>query len=110
MNTYTPDKWLIIKITQDEAIHYRVFGCWFGGFAGRDSWKMNSGVTKVSFDDNFYKFEGSSGSVYMCHKDTYGANMYGRGVINDMIHAASKQGVIIEILEEDTNFLSLHYE
>lgn len=110
MSDYTPDKWLVVKITHDDKSHYRVFACWYGGWAGSDSWKLNSGITKVTSDDNFYHFEGSSGSIYTCHKNTYGANMYGRGVLSDMIEKSRDQGTIIEILPEETNFLELKYE
>ena len=41
MNEYTPDKWVVIKLTnKHNAMHYRVFACWYGGFAGSDSWQI----------------------------------------------------------------------
>lgn len=110
MSDYTPDKWLVVKITHGDESHHRVFGCWYGGYAGSDSWKLNSGITEATFKDNFYYFEGSSGSVYQCHKETYGANMYGMNVLNNMIEKSAKEGTIIEILPEETNFLELKYE
>lgn len=110
MSDYTPDKWLIIKITHGSDTHYRVFAVWYGGWAGSDSWKLNSGITKVTQDDNFYYFEGSSGSVYQCHKNTYGSNMYGSSVLNNMIEKSAKDGTIIEILPEETHFMELNYE
>jgi hypothetical protein len=70
---------MIIKITGKDP-HYRVFGSWYGGYGGGDSWRMNSGITKLIEEDDYYLFIGSSGSTYACHKDTYGANMYGMGV------------------------------
>lgn len=80
MTIYTPDKWILIKISGDSP-HYRVFGSWYGGYLGADSWRMNSGITKCSFDGENYIFEGSSGSKYVCYKDAYGASMYGWSVI-----------------------------
>jgi hypothetical protein len=71
---------MIIKITGKDP-HYRVFGSWYGGYGGGDSWRMNSGITKLIEEDDYYLFIGSSGSTYACHKDTYGANMYGMGVV-----------------------------
>lgn len=110
MSTYNPDKWVVVKITYNEKSHYRVFACWYGGWAGSDSWKLNSGITKATFEENCFHFEGSSGSVYVCHKNTYGTNMYGHGVLQNMIDNASKDGGLIEILPEETNFLELNYE
>ena len=39
MSDYTPDKWVVVKITSDKnpPIH-KVFACWYGGYAGSDSW------------------------------------------------------------------------
>lgn len=110
MSDYTPDKWLVVKITHGSDSHYRVFACWYGGYTSGDSWKMNSGITRVTQDDKFYYFEGSSGSVYQCYKETYGLNMYGMSVLTNMIEKSAKEGTIIEILPEETNFLELKYE
>jgi hypothetical protein len=111
MSDYTPDKWLVVKITGGEypPIH-KVFACWYGGWAGSDSWKLNSGITKATLEGFVYSFEGSSGSVYDCHKDCYGANVYGMGVLQTMIDKASKNGITIEILPEETNWLEINYE
>lgn len=113
MSDYRPDKWVVVKISgyKDQAapIH-KVFACWYGGWAGSDSWKLNSGITKATLEGFVYSFEGSSGSVYECHKDCYGTNMYGSGVLSNMIQTAEKNGLIIEILPEDTNWLKIKYE
>ncbi len=79
MSYYQPDRWMLIKITGNDP-HYRVFGSWYGGYGGGDSWRMNSGITQLIEEDDHYLFIGSSGSTYACHKDAYGANMYGYGV------------------------------
>jgi hypothetical protein len=111
MSDYTPDKWVVVKITSDKnPAVYKVFACWYGGWAGSDSWKLNSGITKATLEGFVYSFEGSSGSVYECHKDCYGTNGYGGSVLNSMIANASKNGITIEILPEDTNWLDIHYE
>jgi hypothetical protein len=111
MSDYTPDKWVVVKITSDKypPIH-KVFACWYGGWAGSDSWKLNSGITKATLEGFMYSFEGSSGSVYECHKDLYGTNFYGQGVLDGMISNAGKNGIIIEVLPEDTNWLEINYE
>lgn len=84
MTTYSPDKWMLIQITGTDP-HYRVFGAWSGGYTTGDSWRLNSGVESVDEDDEYYYFKGHSGSVYKCHKDAYGSNSYGFGVINGLI-------------------------
>jgi hypothetical protein len=110
MSDYFPDKWLVVKINS-KSPHYRVFACWYGGYLGSDSWKLNSGITKVSFEDNMFSFEGSSGSVYHCQKERYGSNSYGASVLNRMIETSKeKENVVIEILPEDTKWMELNYE
>jgi hypothetical protein len=108
MSDYRPDKWVMVKIGDENL--YKIFACWYGGYAGSDSWKLNSGVTSVTQEGNAYLFNGWSGSVYECHTDCYGYNFYGGSVLNTMIERAAEQGVIIEILDEDTNFMELNYD
>jgi hypothetical protein len=110
MSEYIPDKWVLVKISSETApAVYKVFACWYGGYAGSDSWKLNSGITKATLEGFVYSFEGSSGSVYLCHKDIYGTNMYGMGVLSNMIEQAKKRGIDIEILPEETNWLEIDY-
>jgi hypothetical protein len=113
MSDYIPDRWVVVKISgyEDRSTPvYKVFACWFGGYAGSDSWKLNSGITKATLEGFVYSFEGSSGSVYECHKDSYGYNMYGGSVLNNMIEKSKEHGIEIEVLPENTNWLELNYE
>jgi hypothetical protein len=111
MSEYTPDKWLIVKLTDTNknVSHYRVFACWYGGYLGSDAWKMNSGITKVTENIDYYFFEGSSGSVYMCRKGGYGASGYGSGILNGLIAKGVKTGLLIAALGEDVNPMELEY-
>jgi hypothetical protein len=108
-NTYYPDKWVVIKLSGGEVdgTPYKVFGCWYGGYMGSDSWKVNSGITKVVFEDGIYTFDGVSGSSYKCPVNGYGLSSYGVGVLNRMISASKGIGVTIEILPEDFDFRSI---
>lgn len=109
MSTYSPDRWVMLQLTNtDGATHYRIFGSWSGGYLDGDSWKLNSGVETVSITDNIYSFEGTSGSVYKCHKRGYGTTGYGAGVLSGLIED-SKKLVTITVLSEDTDFLNKDY-
>lgn len=111
MSDYRPDKWVVVKITGADTLPiYKVFACWYGGYLGSDSWKLNSGITMATLEGNVYSFEGSSGSVYECHKDCYGTNGYGGGILNNMIDKVVKAGGTIEVLSEETNWLEINYE
>lgn len=106
---YTPDKWQVVKITNQQGEHhYRVFAVWYGGYLGSDSWQMNSGITSVRLVDKHYEFSGASGSVYTCHVDCYGTSGYGQGVLNNLIRNFSKNGSIT-VLNGDVDFLTLDY-
>jgi len=111
MSDYTPDKWLVVRITgPDSPPVHKVFACWYGGYLGSDSWKLNSGITRVYEEGHCFMFDGSSGSTYACHKATYGASSYGYGVLETMVNNALKNGVTIEVLPEETNWLEINYE
>ena len=103
---YTPDRWLIIKINGKNP-HYRVFASWYGGYLGSDSWRMNSGITKVSEDGDYYVFEGSSGSQYFCHKNSHGISGYGSGVLNQYIE--KYPDLAIQIIPEDVKITELEF-
>ncbi len=91
MSTYHPDKWIIVKISSHMGeTHHRVFACWYGGYTGGDSWKLNSGIVSVKREGEFIKFIGDSGSAYICHVDEYGTSGYGQGVLDAMIKSQNE--------------------
>ena len=111
MSDYNPDKWLVVRITgPDTPPIHKVFACWYGGYLGSDSWKLNSGITRVYEEGHCFMFDGSSGSTYACHKATYGASSYGQGILNNLIDKIEKAGGSCVILPEETNWLEINYE
>lgn len=111
MSTYNPDKWVMLKITYKGNPVYKILASWYGGFARGDSWKLNSGVTKIEEEGQLYLFHGSSGSVYQCHKATYGMSAYTMGVLESFkADAAKAEDVELELLPEETNFMGINYE
>jgi hypothetical protein len=110
MSDYHPDKWVVVKITGPEIKLYKVFACWYGGYAGSDSWKLNSGITRATFQNGCYEFDGHSGSVYTCRKGAYGTNGYGGGVLGGFIEKSAANGHTIEIMPEDTDWTALDYD
>jgi len=106
MSYYTPDRWVVIKITTDKETLYKVFACWYGGYAGSDSWKMNSGIVKVESAVDYYDFHGWSGSVYRCYENSYGTNVYGGRVLQNFIDKADFK---IEIMPENTNWKKIEW-
>lgn len=73
---YVPDRWVLLTIkTEDQTID-KIFAGWFGGFSGRDSWKLSSGVVDVIDHEDYIEYHNLSGSVYLCRKDSYGMGAY----------------------------------
>jgi hypothetical protein len=106
---YNPNRWLMVRLSNDGKVHYRVFATWAGGYLDADEWKLNSGVTQLKETETHYLFEGSSGSVYKCGKKSYGSTGYGFGVLNSLITKSLDQGTVIDILPEKTDFTSIVY-
>ena len=61
---YTPDNWVILEIDD----YHKVLCGISGGYLDGDTWKMNSGISKITEDDKAYYIHGLSGSVYKCYK------------------------------------------
>ena len=102
---YIPDKWVIIKIKGEDP-HYRVLAGWSGGYTTGDSWRMNSGITKVEFRHDQYIFYGSSGSQYICHKDAYGLRKNNWHAW----HAPQAQhGDKVEMMKENNDWLKMDW-
>ena len=110
MREYNPDKWVMLKFNHNGEVIYKVLASWYGGFATGDSWKLNSGVTKIEEDGQLYRFHGSSGSVYQCHKATYGMSGYTMGVPSSFQKQVDEtEGVTLEMLPAETNFMEINY-
>lgn len=105
MIMYRPDRWVVLKLPAG----YKVLAGWSGGYLDGDSWRLNSGITKVNQDGDLYFFSGYSGSIYQCYKDSYGFNSASLGMYNTIKEHANRTGVICELMPEDTLWLGLEY-
>ena len=107
---YFPDNWVVIKIKEGKLDRgfYKVLAGWSGGYLSGDSWRMNSGITKVTEEGDHLKFWGESGSCYVCHKKTYGLRMNNSGVWNQMKGMEGFEDQFV-LLPEDTNWLEIEW-
>jgi hypothetical protein len=65
----------------------------------------------VELEEDVYRFFGWSGSLYLCNKSDYGfSDSYTESVLNNILATADKHGVSMEVLPEDTDFLTLIQE
>jgi len=107
MSEYIPDNWVVLKITYErETPLYKVLAGWSGGYLYGDSWRMNSGITEMKQDGDYYEFYGSSGSCYRCHKKGYRISM-----ATGPTYSSLKEhfGEAVELMPKDTNWLEIEW-
>ena len=102
---HNPDNWVVIFLNGEDP-HYRVLVGWSGGYLTGDSWRLNSGITKVEEDNDSYIFYGSSGSTYSCTKGAYGLRM-NNAYIWDQLQEL--HGDKVQMMDEDTDWLSIDW-
>jgi len=99
---HIPDNWVLLKFTCNGEIIYKVFAGWHGNYLEGDSWKLNSGINKIEEDGEYYLFHGYSGSVYRCHKASYGMNYFMVEIFKSF-----ERDITIEVLPNNLKFLNL---
>jgi hypothetical protein len=72
---YCPDRSLIVRFKKDDETTYKVLGGWRGGYLDGDSWRLNRGIENIKEEGDYYLLKGLSGSVYKCHKKSYGSTL-----------------------------------
>lgn len=98
MGMYSPDKWVVLRITQtDGEVWFRLFAGWYGGYASGDSWRANSGITKIVDKGELYEVYGESGSCYYCYKTAEGLSGYMDSVLYGYQQSALEQGANVEL-------------
>jgi hypothetical protein len=97
VNVYNPDSWVVLRMTHKDQIIYKVLGGWSSDYLNGSSWRLNSGIEKADLNDNVYSFYGASGSVYNCHKDSYGLRMSTAGIWDGMKNKYPDQ---VELLDD----------
>lgn len=109
MSSYTPDVWVVLEFDHPEleTPTRKVFAGWYGGFAGSNSWKLNSGITATRKVEGWFEFDGHSGSTYRCHPDNYHMSSLMQGVLSTWMKQAEQRGdTQIRILTFDEAVLS----
>jgi hypothetical protein len=110
MSEYTPDTWVVLKIGIGGHATYKVLAGWGGGYTYGASWKLNSGITEIREEGNYFLFNGYSGSVYHCNKKCYGLSAYTAGILEHFREQLKDQpGAYIDLLPEETNFMEIDY-
>lgn len=104
--TYTCDNWVVIKMKGEDP-HYRLLVGTSGGYTTGDSWRLNSGIVRVTEDEYYFYFYGLSGSCYQCHKNAYCLRKNNAYIWSEIeeIH-----GDKVELMPEDTDWMNTDWE
>jgi hypothetical protein len=82
-----PNNWEVIEYEYKGTTTRKVFATWRGGFASSDNWQLNSGIVSTDETDDYYDFNGASGSVYRCYKNREGIRgMWLMDVLNGIVN------------------------
>lgn len=98
MKENNPHSWVIVRIEHAGETLYKVLAGWYGGYAYGDSWKLNSGITKIKVTNVSYEIEGYSGSVYSCHQSTERLSGMMAGVLASFEKQMDELGGTIQIV------------
>tara|TARA_R100000951_G_C2536348_1_gene147968 strand:- start:87 stop:407 length:321 start_codon:yes stop_codon:yes gene_type:complete len=99
MNEYKPDSWVIIKLPSNYG--YKVLGGWSGGYLYGDSWRLNSGITRIEREGEYYMIHGYSSSVYCCHSSRYTLSITTASIADSL----KKQGA--EVMDDREDWTQL---
>jgi hypothetical protein len=106
MSDYTPDRWIVVNFVNEGERFNKVLAEWKGGYADGDHWQINSGITAVEEDGDYYNFHGASGSIYRCAKHRYGVTGLAASVLRNLLDK-NRDSVNIQALPEDTDWTKL---
>lgn len=99
MSEYCPDRWVIIRIKSDEfGTVDKLYSGNYGGWAGSDTWKMNSGIKCLHDKGEYYDVIGPSGSVYKCYKAVEGMSIYMQGMLEYFRSVTSEHPFTIDVI------------
>lgn len=105
MREYTPNRWEIVRFSNEKETWYRVLGGWSGGYLDGDSWRLSSGLNEIEESGDYYLMKNHSGSVYKCHKEGRGMNMISASTYVQMERECEEHKIEISTISVD-EFLS----
>ena len=101
--TYHPDNWVLLEITDNDEVRYKVLAGWDGGYLGDDYWRISSGVTDIQLEDGVCLIYNESGSVYNCHKDCMRLNRLMGQIYDDVFKACIGIDMTVSIVVDVGN-------
>ncbi len=98
MTVYTPDSWVILRMTHKNQVTYKVLGGWSESYLYGSSWRLNGGIEKAEYDisNEQWRFYGSSGSVYIVNHESYGLRPSTLDIYEKMFQAHPDKVSVLE--------------
>lgn len=97
-NYLKPDGWVILKIkSTGTGYDYKLFSSWRGGYLGNDTWRLNSGISSIEKENDYYVVRGYSETVYIICPSTFGRlGVYNEYVLKTIIGDNDVQIISLE--------------
>lgn len=97
-----PDRWVVVELSLNGESSKKVLAGWYGGYLNGDSWRLSSGITKVTAEgDNIFHFDNASGNRYTCQKGAYGMSGLMGGVFSSYADQLAEAGGSMRVLDEE---------
>lgn len=98
---YAPDSWKIVKLTNKENgdVHHRIIAGWTGGYLQGSSWKISSGIEKITDEVDFWNVPNTSGSVYFLYKGREYLSGYVASIYDNL--AKTAEDVTMDLVQID---------
>lgn len=94
----TPDRWVILEISNDEESVKRILSGWTGGYLEGDSWRFSSAVVEEQSDNTHYTFTTKSGSTYRCRATAEGLTTLTSGMYSVLTDKFEDAGYNVKML------------
>jgi len=95
------DNWVVMKLPEKG---YKLLTGNSGGYLDGDSWRLNSGITSMVDDGDFWLVYGHSGSAYRCHKEAYTVRFNCLNVYNLLLEEGCEE------MDEDTDWANVDWD
>lgn len=96
---YCFDNYRVLKFTTSDEIYFKVFGEVLSRFDTGNSWRLNSGITKVVYNKRNIAFFGYTGSVYVLPLESQEICTYHQPVLDEILSYKD-----VELLENSVLF------
>lgn len=80
----TPDRWVVLEITNEEGVFRKVLSGWQGGYLDGDSWRMSSVIVNETEMKHYNEYTTDSGSVYKCLHANEGLTSQTRNILEQL--------------------------